>query len=557
MGLFDGSLINWGTDVDFDADPFYPEYPTLPSADPQQVLIPDWEDYFTYAPTGMPVTQDALFDSIWVDPDTGAFVNPDGTPLHIDDLGPVQTPTIPHVDDLGPVQTPADPIFQHVDDLGPAQTPASPVTAWLNGLVQAAGSLGRFLETPIGRMAATGLLGAAGLAVARGVTGGGSGSGSTVQVPPPTQNPVYTAAQSALLGALTGPVPAGQPATGAQTLASLLGNNLAGQNALAMLLRNQAEREVQADQATAPAMAAIRALALSEIPGLLDPSANAVGSLATGASLSTALQRLMAGDLPAGQSVTGTVQDPLQADFDQRLRAALQQGAVVDPFQAEYDAQLRRALEGEVSNPALARRQAEQQRRLEQDMTQRYGVDWRNSTPGARNLQLLQESHTAELEGDRRSALSTLAPEQRARYQHGLEANIRELSVLGPQQFQRYQYGQELPFRQVSTLLPAELSRAQFAEDMRKTGLNERIDLQTLGRTPSSTLYAGLAGTLPIQPLLGLSATDQSNASADQFMRTLAQEEARRQQQSDRELAQAIMRIFGDMAGSLPRTGTA
>ena len=177
-----------------------------------------------------------------------------------------------------------------------------------------------------------------------------------------------------------------------------------------------------------------------------------------------------------------------------------------DATRALLEDRLGRALRGEFSSPALERRLGETERTLRGGLFRQLGSGYELSTPG---IQALSE------------------------FGRGAE----EL---------RGEEGR----REIAALSGLEAGRRQLEEAVRGRGLQERLALTGLGRTPTQQLLTGFQGMVPVAPLLGIeSPAEQRQREALQFQSALSGFES--EQAGRRALAQSVSNLFGLGSASL------
>ena len=211
---------------------------------------------------------------------------------------------------------------------------------------------------------------------------------------------------------------------------------------------------------------------------------------------------------------------------------------LADPIQDELTQQVLNVARGDLSNPTLAREFQEEERTLRNALFQRLGPSYESSSEGLEAMQKLRESQGIRKYVDQQNTLSNTAQLQAAR---------RQFNITFPEE--RFTSRENLRRGWAGTLLPAQLERETFGEVKRQRGLQERVGLSTLGRTPLPTLSTSLSGLVPITPLLGLGDAAADARLQDNLRTQLALSAFNSNRASDAATGQSIANLFTTAAG--------
>lgn len=361
------------------------------------------------------------------------------------------------------------------------------------------------LDTGLGRIIATIALGAAGLGAAQLF----AGDTPRITLPGPAPLPAgVQAAQQALNRGLT-TAPSLQP----QAILDANGNTIAYQ---------------AADGTITPATAG----------GGPPLSASAPGR--TGQDyLQGTFQRGLAGQETLSRLLAGSAARELQTDVEQapqertvRLSAleglpemlvtpeAIAAGEPVTPMDDVIRDYLRETIgrisRGEFASPALERRLGREEEAVRNRLRTGLGRDYELSTAGMQGVNEF---------GD---YANTLREEENRRY--------------------------------LSSFLPQEESRSRFAvtfpEDVRRSGVNERLTLSNFGRRTAPQLTTSLSSMVPVQPLLGLGDAAAAARQQEAIQTQAALTSFGIENENRRALSQGIGGLAGTAAaiGLAPRT---
>lgn len=342
--------------------------------------------------------------------------------------------------------------------------------------------------TDLGRALTTLLLGGAGVGLAAGLTPGAQ----KLTLPAVPLNPVQAAGQKALLGSV-----------------------LSASDPLAAI--RQAVLTGQMDPTTAAN--ALKLLGVAD-PAALVKSFQAGGGLTGATALSAALNANVSGQATSTEAMRQAAERALtagqvQAPTQELIRAlALGQvpGAVAtpeptDPVNAAIRDRVLLALRGGEVDPGLERTLAEQKDVLLNKLARMYG------RPGQ------------ETEGTVGGALA-LNFDQRA----------NEL---------RYQVNRDI----LNALAPQEQARTAYTAGRGDIKLGQNVAFSGFGLTPPTETAKTLAGTMPIEPMLGINDTSGAQTAASQAAAAVAAYNA--QNASSQNQATALSGLFGTAARSL------
>lgn len=238
-----------------------------------------------------------------------------------------------------------------------------------------------------------------------------------------------------------------------------------------------------------------------------------------------------------------------------------------DEIQQMLAAEIGRVAGGQISNPALERRLAEEERAQREFLARALGPNYELSTAGQAALGELRQRQTAIREEDRRTTLATLSPLEESRRRFGIEfpeaTRARELGLLLPEERARAEFGYQAPrslrLSELGLLAPESRARyqfgrtqpleeARFGEAVRSRGFEERLGLTGLGRTQPVQTAQTLGQMVPISPLLGIE-TEATRAQREALQTQAAIESFRAQQAESASLAQQLGSVFG-LAGA-------
>lgn len=230
---------------------------------------------------------------------------------------------------------------------------------------------------------------------------------------------------------------------------------------------------------------------------------------------------------PGSRSVP--LNQPRMLTPDQLLSATAfaRPGALADPIQDELVRRVAAVSRGEISDPALEREMRQATEILRNQLFQAGGPGYELSTPGIEALTKLAESQAIQRYMDRQNTLGNLSSLELARRQFNLQ----------------------FPEQRATSQFNRALNLSDFGERRRQAGLNERVQLTNLGRTPLPQITAGLNSLVPVSALTGLDSAEADRRFQQGLNTQVALENFRSEQASNAALANSISSLFGTGAG--------
>ena len=238
-------------------------------------------------------------------------------------------------------------------------------------------------------------------------------------------------------------------------------------------------------------------------------------------------QNILAGTLAARAAREGAAEAE-QAPGQRDIRLAAQgqipglmtptaAGTFEDPVQQLLTSQIMATLQGTAGDPTQEARRQREQATFENQMARQLGPDWRLTTPGIQSQQQLEQRFNQERFAEKEAMISSRLPQQQSRQQ---------FAYLAPVQ------------------------RAQGLETIRRPALTDAERLSQIGISGVPETLTGLRAIAPVSGFLSPEGAQNAANLGTSLEAQQALAGFNQQTQQQREMAQAISGLFGQVASS-------